>query len=207
MTWNDITLRKWTEIESIYKKKYEDEILQTADIISVVFEIENPLDLSPANFSKYVEQLSFLTKPIPEKKLCNSYTINGTLYNFKGNIYEISMGALMDWRRYSTEENLDYAQCLTVFMIPDGHKYDDGYDMDKTLNDINSLPIGDVLKLFTFFQAALQLSMDILLNYFNKLLKKTKLTKEEKVKIQNKIKELQEISDLTFSPMPSVTAK
>ena len=207
MTWNDITLRKWTEIESIYKKKYEDEILQTADIISVVFEIENPLDLSPANFSKYVEQLSFLTKPIPEKKLCNSYTINGTLYNFKGNIYEISMGALMDWRRYSTEENIDYAQCLTVFMIPDGHKYDDGYDMDKTLNDINSLPIGDVLKLFTFFQAALQLSMDILLNYFNKLLKKTKLTKEEKVKIQNKIKELQEISDLTFSPMPSVTAK
>lgn len=207
MTWNDITLRKWTEIESIYKKKYEDEILQTADIISVVFEIENPMELSPAEFSKYVEQMSFLTKPIPEKKLCNSYTINGTLYNFKGNIYEISMGALMDWRHYSTEENLDYAQCLTVFMIPDGHKYDDGYDMDKTLNDINSLPIGDVLKLFTFFQAALQLSMDILLNYFNKLLKKTKLTKEEKVKIQNKIKELQEISDLTFSPMPSVTAK
>lgn len=207
MTWNDITLRKWTEIESIYKKKYEDEILQTADIISVVFEIENPMELSPAEFSKYVEQLSFLTKPIPEKKLCNSYTINGTLYNFKGNIYEISMGALMDWRRYSTEENIDYAQCLTVFMIPDGHKYDDGYDMDKALNDINSLPIGDVLKLFTFFQAALQLSMDILLNYFNKLLKKTKLTKEEKVKIQNKIKELQEISDLTFSPMPSVTAK
>lgn len=204
--WNDINLRKWNEIESIYKKTYEDEILQTADIISVVFDIDNPMELSPQEFHKYVEQLSFLTKPIPEKKLCNSYTINGTLYNFKGNIYEFSMGALMDWRKYSTEENIDYAQCLSVFLIPDGHKYDDGYDMEKTLSDINCLPIADVIKLFTFFQAALQLSMDILLNYFNKILKKTKLTKEQKEMIKSKVEQLNEINS-TFFPMSSAIAK
>ena len=207
MTWNDINLRKWNEIESIYKKQYEDEILQTADVISVVFDISDPMELSPGEFSKYVEQLSFLNNPIPEKKLCNSYNINGTLYNFKGNLYEISMGALMDWRRYSTEENINYAQCLSVFLIPDGHKYDDGYDMDKTIADIESLPIGDVLKLFNFFRAALQLSMDILLNYFNKLLKKTKLTKDQKEQIKSKIKEAQEILDLTSFRTPSAIAK
>ena len=207
MTWNDITLRKWNQIDSIYKKEYSDDIEQTADIISVLFDIENPMDLTPQEFSKYVEQLSFLSKPIPEKKLCNSYTINGTLYNFKGNIYEISMGALMDWRKYSTEENINYAQCLSVFLIPDGHKYDDGYDMDKTIADIESLPIADVLKLFNFFRAALQLSMDILLNYFNKLLKKTKLTKEQKETIKSKIKEAQEILDLTSFHTPSAIAK
>lgn len=207
MTWNDITLRKWNQIDSIYKKEYFDDIEQTADIISVLFDIENPMDLTPQEFSKYVEQLSFLSKPIPEKKLCNSYTINGTLYNFKGNIYEISMGALMDWRKYSTDENIDYAQCLSVFMIPDGHKYDDGYDMDKTIEDIGSLPIADVLKLFTFFQAALQLSLDILLDYFNKLLKKIDVTKEQKKQIMEKIKQLKEISDLTSFRMPSAIAK
>ena len=56
MNWNDITLRKWNEIESIYKKKYDDEILQTADIISVVFGISDPMELSPTEFSKYVEE-------------------------------------------------------------------------------------------------------------------------------------------------------
>lgn len=206
MTWNDITLRKWTEIESIYKKKYEDEILQTADIISVVFEIENPLDLSPAEFSKYVEQLSFLTKPIPEKKLCNSYTINGTLYNFKGNIMEVSMGQLMDWRQFSTKEPIDYAECLSVFIIPDGHKYNDGYDMDKTLNDIKSLPIGDVLKLWNFFLAAQVLFTETLIDYFKRLLKKTNLPKEKIQEIKQKLYQLNEITT-TFYLTPSVIAK
>ena len=206
MTWNDITLRKWTEIESIYKKKYEDEILQTADIISVVFDIENPMVLSPADFSKYVEQLSFLTKPIPEKKLCNSYTINETLYNFKGNIMEVSMGQLMDWRQFSTKEPLDYAECLSVFIIPDGHKYNDGYDMDKTLNDIKSLPIGDVIKLWNFFLAAQVLFTETLINYFKRLLKKTNLPKEKKQEIKQKLYQLNEITT-TFYLTPSVIAK
>jgi len=206
MTWNDITLRKWTEIESIYKKKYEDEILQTADIISVVFEIENPMELSPAEFSKYVEQLSFLTKPIPEKKLCNSYTINGTLYNFKGNIMEVSMGQLMDWRQFSTKEPIDYAECLSVFIIPDGHKYNDGYDMDKTLNDIKSLPIGDVLKLWNFFLAAQVLFTETLIDYFKRLLKKTNLPKEKIQEIKQKLYQLNEITT-TFYLTPSVIAK
>lgn len=206
MTWNDITLRKWTEIESIYKKKYEDEILRTADIISVVFEIENPMELSPAEFSKYVEQLSFLTKPIPEKKLCNSYTINGTLYNFKGNIMEVSMGQLMDWRQFSTKEPIDYAECLSVFMIPDGHKYNDGYDMDKTLNDIKSLPIGDVLKLWNFFLAAQVLFTETLIDYFKRLLKKTNLPKEKKQEIKEKLNQLNEITT-TFYLTPSAIVK
>jgi len=206
MTWNDITLRKWTEIESVYKKKYEDEILQTADIISVVFEIENPMELSPAEFSKYVEQLSFLTKPIPEKKLCNSYTINGTLYNFKGNIMEVSMGQLMDWRQFSTKEPIDYAECLSVFIIPDGHKYNDGYDMDKTLNDIKSLPIGDVLKLWNFFLAAQVLFTETLIDYFKRLLKKTNLPKEKIQEIKQKLYQLNEITT-TFYLTPSVIAK
>ena len=206
MTWNDITLRKWTEIESIYKKKYEDEILQTADIISVVFDIENPMELFPAEFSKYVEQLNFLAKPIPEKKLCNSYTINGTLYNFKGNIMEVSMGQLMDWRQFSTKEPLDYAECLSVFIIPDGHKYNDGYDMDKTLNDIKSLPIGDVIKLWNFFLAAQVLFTETLINYFKRLLKKTNLPKETKQEIKQKLYQLNEITT-TFYLTPSVIAK
>lgn len=206
MDWNQITLRKWNEIESIYKKKYEDEILQTADIISVIFGISDPMELSPTEFSKYVEQLSFLKNPIPEKKLCNSYNINGTLYNFKGNIMEVSMGQLMDWRQFSTKEPIDYAECLSVFMIPDGHKYNDGYDMTKVIEDIKSLPIGDVLKLWNFFLAAQVLFTETLIDYFKRLLKKTNLPKEKKQEIKEKLNQLNEITT-TFYLTPSVTAK
>lgn len=207
MNWNDISLRKWKQLEKINSEEFEDAILYSAEIVKVIFDIDNPMDLSPQEFTKYIEALSFINTPIPEVKLCNTYNINGTKYNFRGNIFEISMAQLMDVRSFTTKSEIDYAEVLSVFLIPDEHKYNDGYDIEKVLDDIDSLPITDVLKLYNFFSAALILSTDIMTDYFNKELKKTKLTKKEKESIQQKMKEFKEMTNLIFSRTPSVTAK
>lgn len=207
MNWNDISLRKWKQLEKINSEEFEDAILYSAEIVKVIFDIDNPMDLSPQEFTKYIEALSFINTPIPEVKLCNTYNINGTKYNFRGNIFEISMAQLMDVRSFTTKSEIDYAEVLSVFLIPDEHKYNDGYDLEKVLDDIDSLPITDVLKLYNFFSAALILSTDIMTDYFNKELKKTKLTKKEKESIQQKMKEFKEMTNLIFSRTPSVTAK
>ena len=199
MTWNNISLRQWNEIEKIFKGDYEDEILQTADLIKVMFNIEDPMLLTPQEFQKYVKELDFLKTEIPEKKLLNTYTINGTKYVFYGNCFDISMAQLMDWRQYSTKDPVDYAECLSVFLVPEEHKYNDGYDMDKTIEDINSLPIGDVLKIWSFFSAGLVLFTSTLTDYFKRQLKKTSLKKEQKKEIEAKMQQLQEIIDLTSS--------
>lgn len=207
MTWNNVTLLQWKQLESIHRDDFEDEILYTAEIIKLFFNVDNPMELSPQSFQKYVEELKFMTTPIPETKLCNVYTINGTKYNFRGNIFEISMGQLMDVRNFTTKTPVDYAEVLSVFLIPDGHKYGDGYDMDKTLADIDTLPITDVLKLYNFFLASLLLSTDILTDYFNKELKKTNLSNKDKETITNKMKEFKAITNSIFYLTPSVTAK
>lgn len=207
MNWNEISLRKWKQLEKINREEFDDAILYSAEIVKVVFGIENPMDLSPQEFTKYIEDLSFINTPIPEVKLCNTYNINGTKYNFRGNIFEISMAQLMDVRSFTTKPEVDYAEVLSVFLIPDEHKYNDGYDMEKVLYDIDSLPITDVLKLYNFFSAALILSTDIMTDYFNKELKKTNLTKKEKESIQQKMKEFKAMTDLIFYRTPSVTAK
>ena len=206
MTWNDITLRKWNNIERIINGTYDDDIMQSADLVNEIFDIDDSMLLTPQEFKSYIEQLSFLKEPIPEKKLCNTYTINGTKYNFKGNIMEVSMGQLMDWRQYSTKTPLDYAECLSVFMIPDGHKYNDGYDMDKTIEDLSSLPIADAMKLYSFFVGAQILFTETLTDYLNKELKKTNLPKEKRQEIMDKIADLKEINS-TFCPMHSAIVK
>lgn len=204
MNWKQITLKQWKQLEEVSNKEYEDDILKTADIISAVYNIDNPMDLTPREFSKYVEELSFLTEEIPETKLCNTYTINGTKYNFKGNVYEINTAQFFDYRKYSTKDQIDYAECLSVFMIPDGHTYNDGYDMDKTIKDIETLPITDVMKLYKFFRSALYLSLHLTQNYLLKTLKQTKIPKQKIQEIEKKLKEMEEISGtffLTSSPM------
>lgn len=206
MNWNNVTLKQWTDIEEIFRTEYEDDILKTADVIKVLFGIEEPMELTPQEFSKKVDEMKFLKEQIPDKKLATSYTLNGTKYNFRGNITECTMGQLMDWRQYSSKTPLDYAECLSVFMIPDGHKYNDGYDMEQTISDIGTLPIGDALKVHSFFLAAQVLFTETLTNYFKRQLKKTNLPKAKKEEIMNKVKEIQEING-TFSRMHLHTVK
>ena len=43
--WRQITLKQWKQLEEISNKEYEDDILKSADIISAVYNIDNPMDL------------------------------------------------------------------------------------------------------------------------------------------------------------------
>lgn len=200
MNWKSITLNQWNQLEEISNKEYEDDILKTADIISAVYGIDNPMDLTPAEFSKYVKELSFLEEQIPETKLCNTYTINGTKYNFDGNCFSMTMSQLMDWRAFSTAEHIDYASCLSVFLVPEGHKYNDGYDIDKTLDDINTLPITDVMKIYSFWSAGFSLFTSTLTDYFSRQMKNLKLSPAQRAEMRNNLKQLNEILS-TYSPM------
>ena len=76
MNWKNITLKQWEELDRLSKQKFDDDILYTSEIIKVVFDIEDPLSMTPQEFQKYVAELSFMKDPIPEVKLCNSYNIN-----------------------------------------------------------------------------------------------------------------------------------
>lgn len=198
MNWKTITLKQWKQLEEISNKEYEDDILKTADIISVVYGIDNPMDLTPAEFSKHVKELGFLEEQIPETKLCNTYTINGTKYNFDGNCFSMTMSQLMDWRAFSTAEHIDYASCLSVFLVPEGHKYNDGYDIDKTLDDINTLPITDVMKIYSFWSAGFVLFTETLMSYFNKQMKRTNLNPAQKKILKEKIEQLNEIVGTSY---------
>lgn len=198
MNWKQITLHQWKQLEEISNKEYEDDILKTADIISVVFGIDDPMELTPSQFNAFVSELNFLTESIPETKLCNTYTINGTKYNFDGNCFSMTMSQLMDWRSFSTAEHIDYGNCLSVFLVPEGHKYNDGYDMEKTLEDIDLLPITDVMKIYSFWQAGFVLFTETLTSYFNKQMKKTNLSPAQMETVKENLQKLQEIVGTSY---------
>lgn len=199
MDWKQITLYQWKQLEEISNKEYEDDILKSADIISIVFGIDDPMELTPTKFNAFVSELNFLTDSIPETKLCNTYTINGTKYNFDGNCFSMTMSQLMDWRAFSTAEHIDYGNCLSVFLVPEGHKYNDGYDIDKTIDDINTLPITDVMKIYSFWSAGFSLFTSTLTDYFNRQMKNLKLSPAQRAEMRNNLKQLNELLS-TYSP-------
>jgi hypothetical protein len=207
MTWNDISLRKFKEISKLDTK---DELEYTSNLIKIVFDIEDPLGLSIPEFKKYVSQLDFIKDEPKLPKLQLIYNINGRKYIFKGNVFTITAAQFYDWRGFVKQQPLDYAQCMSVFFIPEGHKYNDGYDMDEVISDINDMPTPSALKMFFFFVNELRLSHTILLDYLKREFKKMTLQPEQKEAIEKMIELISttvKTIDMTSFRTSSRTAK
>lgn len=189
MTWNDITLKTYNEIQNIINNKELDDLEQTQKLVELIFNVENSNQLPLTTFTKYVDMLKFLQEPINETKIKDKYTINDKVYVFKGNIAEMTTGQYLDFENYSKIEN-NLNLILSVFLIPEGFDYCDGYSLLDVQNDILELPIVEVISIMNFFQRALLVFLETTRNYLNKTLKGAKTDKADIEKIDQMLKTL-----------------
>lgn len=209
MTWKDISLGQFAEILKIESQNL-DEIDNAAETIKVVFNEPDPLNLPIDKFQKYVNELKFLSNHVDDTRLVTQFTLNGRKYLFNGNTFNMSAGQFFDWRQYTKKDPIDYAECLSVFLIPEGHKYNDGYDMDQTISDINCIAVTDAMAMFSFFVDGLQMSSNVLVDYLSKQMKGLKDLEPEKKENLIKLIELyKKAADLgmTSSLSSSLIAK
>ena len=74
------------------------------------------------------------------------------------------------------------AELLSVMMVPDGHKYNDGYDKEQVIEDMYDLPVEEALGICHFFIRRFTRSIAWTRTYFKWIMKWKVLTarKEEK---------------------------
>ena len=189
MTWKQVKLTQFQQILEVENQKLDD-TKKIAEIIKIIFGIEDPLSLEITEFQKYVDEIKFIGTPIPNTKLVTQYTINNTVYSFKGNVFEINMSQLIDWRNYCKKTPLNYAEILSVFVIPKNRKYNDGYNMEQTIEDIGNITIPDAMTMFNFFVSALQMSTNLLQDYLKHQVKKLKTLQPKQQKQIEKMLEM-----------------
>ena len=178
MTWNDISLKQYNELVKV--DTTQDPIDYAADVIRIVFDIDDPLSLSMQEFNKYSEMIKFIGDKVPDVKLKDVYKVNNKEYVLDGNVFEWSMSQLIDFRKYSATTSL--SDIVSCYIIPKGHKYNDGYEMEEVIKDINCLPITDILKMQNFFVQGAWMSINIMVDYLQSQLKTTKAPKlQEKI--------------------------
>ena len=140
--WDEITWKEYEQIEQILNTDIPSDY-KTIHLVSVltgksVDEIEK---LTVTQFTKLAEHLKFLETESETHTHKFKYTINGREYDFKGKLEEITTAQYIDYRAYMNEEDKDVIKLMSVFLIPNGHDYNDGYDMIKVKEDIKQLPI------------------------------------------------------------------
>ena len=110
----------------------------------------------------------------------------------------VTTAQYVDFTNYSKSN--DISKMLSVFMIPEGHKYNDGYDMLQVINDINDLPVTVVNDAAFFFGRHFSVFMKTFQSYSIKQIKKTNMPKEVK---KNLIKVVENSVDLALFPLSS----
>ena len=146
LTWANITYRQLLDIREA--ANIEDENERVYAIMEAVYG-EDVLNLPLKDFNEKCKELSFLQKAIPNDLHVKNIKVNGREYYFDGLLGKITTAQYIDFQNYLKNE--DEQKTFSVFIIPKGHSYNDGYDMEQVFNDILDVPVPILFSASFFF--------------------------------------------------------
>lgn len=195
-SWDDVTLEQLDKIEKVDIK----DPFAGAEIVSILSNIptDDVLAFDLDTFNTLYNKTLFIKnaprKCIPEAKL----KIGDIVYNVTMNTQNMTAGQFLDYKSIMSMDNIDkkLARLMLCFMIPEGHEYNDGYDIDMHLNNIyKNMTVVEVTAYSNFFMTVFKAYSIAMLKYSIRELKKDKSIPQETKKFL--IERLKEVIALT----------
>lgn len=176
MKYEDLTVKQMLEIQAL--DKTGDELNDNMNILAVLFG-EDVLSTPVVELKKMIGEIDL--KPVKET-IKAKYIINGKYYILDTQM-NITTAQYIDYANY--KKNNDIVKMLSVFLIPEGHTYNDGYDILEVIKDIEDMKWVDAEAIGFFFIKRFALFIKIFLNYLEAKMKKDSQMKEEYQTIVN----------------------
>ena len=199
-SWEEITWREFEQIEQVLHADIP-KYYKTVHLISVLSNtpVEEIEKLPITEFQKLTPYVEFLTtEPEPHGHKFE-YEVNGRQYDFRGEFYNITTAQYIDYRSYMDEELKDITKLMSVFLIPKGHEYNDGYDMEQVKNDIGDMCWLDIRACTFFFRILLGAYILTLKSSLVEEMKKDR--KKPRKQLKKEIKELEASLDSSASSL------
>lgn len=196
ITWEEISLKKYNEILEIIASN-DDEFTRLAHIASCIFG-KNVEDIPITEMNRYIHSVSELVKqPLKQVDLKKKYTLNGRVYRMI-KFADMSMAQFMDYQELAKDVENNVHRICAIFLVPEGHKYNEGYDLDEASEDMLEMPIQDVSSLAFFLQGQLKNSLKATNSFLiaQVLMTKNLKWKEKKMLVKEMFKVWQSLDHL-----------
>ena len=146
-SWNELPLGTYRKITEISPTDEEGNLKVLAILEGKTYaEILNaPL----TEIKEKIKKIDFLSKK-PKKHLVKTkYRLGDTTYTFNCTPASVQVNQFID---FNAVENDDLTGKLAIWLIPEGKLYSEGYDIDKTKEDIDKyLSVEEALSICDFF--------------------------------------------------------
>lgn len=189
-SWRQITLSQFTEILKLQSENQDAEQF-TQRVIEYLYDVD-PMAIPYTDYLSMIRGLNeFFDKPISEQKISHNgcYTINGTTYVLDIKPQSFTTAQYIDFTTFAKEPG-KYVDLLSVVLIPEGYAYNDGYDMDKTKEDIGAMPVDNVLGIVSFFHQWSRASIKTILRFLTKQMRMRNQNRKTVRKLKKEINRL-----------------
>ena len=149
--WDNITIEKYYTIMDILNDETDDDITKNVKLVAIMLDKDEEeiwdMDLSEAG--DYISRLMFLNKfDIPSHPNMN-IKLPGFDLKVMKDVTKINVAQYVDFQNFvklPLREGMD--KILSIFLIPEGFKYNDGYDIievQKTIRENLSFRVAEGL--------------------------------------------------------------
>lgn len=178
--WNEITVNEFIQLEQLLKSDIP-ESYRTLNVVSLLDgrSIDELESIPARDFMALAKQIKFIEDKPTASGVESTYKINGRKYTLKADITQISTAQYIDYQNYMKEEIRDITKILSVWLIPKGHEYNDGYDMKQVFKDCGDMKLSDALGISFFFPKQLAAYILILKESLSKNLTNLKMEKKQ----------------------------
>lgn len=202
-SYSKLTIAKYREFTEI--ELAESDIDAVVNILSLLTDKspESIMTLPIPEFKELIKKMSFLKEKPNFDKCPNSLVINGQKYYIDKDVKNMSVGQYIDYKQYYKEQddlikNLHYI--MTIFIIPEGHKYGEGYNLADLAEIFNeNLSIETAVGISNFFFRKSEKFIRCFLTYLLLKMRKTarkEKDKEVKAKMMEAVKQMEELRAL-----------
>lgn len=152
--YNSLTIKKYLDIKEVLEMNTE-EIDKQVSLIAILADMdENDVyNLPLQEFQELNEKTAFLnelpqTRNYPKTK----YKLGGLELETVLDMRDVTAGQYIDYQTFVKDSDKYLVELLSVFLVPKGKKYNDGYDILEVQNAIReNLSILEAISLSAFF--------------------------------------------------------
>lgn len=197
--WSQVTLRQYNDLIDIQKnEEYEDLIDKGAAMLDILYGIDS-MNIPFTDYQLLISRLNKLFETeVKTNRTKAAYKVGDREYWLLSNPAEYTTAQYVDFSNYNKDN--DVVGMLSCVIIPKGHLYMDGYDVEQVKDDIGELSICDALGVRDFFVKWSALSINHSLRFLTRrMMKNKKLTKEQKEQMKDSLKQLKQQMNTVLS--------
>lgn len=190
--YNRLPLGKYIEICDICADSEASELEKQVAILSCLLDIsqDDVLNLPLAEYKEMSAKLKFLEglPRVQGRRMGRTYKIGGMTFAPVAAIGKMTTAQYIDFQTYSADALHNLPQLCSIFLIPEGHKYNMGYDILEVQELFRTtLSVADANEMIAFFLQRFASSIKGILLYSRWQARRMR-NKEERTKMMARIR-------------------